>query len=556
MKTSRPSQPGATLALVLALSVGPWLGCRPAEEPAGNSEPAPAQADSGPQRGGTLVAAAISDIDGVNELITGSSRMTDEVVFMLFANLAEEQPDFEDHPPTFKPELAESWEWSGDHLELTFHLRKDAVWSDGHPITAEDVRFTWQAQTHPDVAWPAAYFKEAIEDVEVVAPHTVVFHFSRVSPYQFLEAIEGVILPKHAWGEVPFSEWRTRAEFFRRNLVVSGPFTLERWTPQQEIVLVRNERYFEPDVPYLDRVVFRIIPERSNHVTQLLSGGIHAVDQLSRSDVPRVQDSESTRVHAFWHRLYTFVGWNLDRPPFDERAVRQALTLAINRQQIVDTLWGEYGRVATSPIVHNVWAHDDSIDPWPHDPERARSLLAEAGWTDRDGDGLLDREGRPFRFDLLTNQGNQERIDSMVMIQEQLRRIGVDAQPRVVEFNALLALLDDRDFDAVVGGYGMPTTLDLRYAFHSDSIVGGNNPMGYSNPRVDGLIEEMERLPDIAQAEPILHELQQIIHRDQPMTFLWESQRLNGFHRRVHPHEPNLLSTFWFLRYWWLEPKS
>lgn len=556
MKTPRSSRSRATLALFLVLSAGPWLACGPVGEPGSDPGPGGAAADATPRRGGTLVIGAISDIDGVNELITGSSRMTDEIVFSMFVHLADEQPNFEERPPSLEPELAESWEWSEDHLELTFHLREDAAWSDGHPITADDVRFTWQAQTHPDVAWPAAYFKKGIEDVEVVDPHTVVFHFSRISPYQVLEAIEGVILPQHAWGEIPFSEWRSRADFFRENLVVSGPFTLERWTPQQEVVLVRNDRYFEPDLPYLDRVVFRILPERSNHVTQLLAGSIHVVDQLSTSDVPRVQASETVKTGAFWHRLYTFVGWNLDRPPFDEHAVRQALTLATDRRQIVDTLWGEYGRIATSPIVQNVWAHDDSIEPWPYDPERARQLLAEAGWKDRDGDGVLDRDGQPFRFDLISNQGNQERIDAMVMIQDQLRRIGVDAQPRVVEFNAMLEMLDRRDFDAVVGGYGMPTTLDLRYAFHSDSIIGGNNPMGYSNPQVDALIEEMERLPEIAQAEPILHELQQIIHQDQPVTFLWESQRINAYHQRIHPHEPNGLSTFWFLRRWWIEPKE
>lgn len=554
MKTRHPSRSRATLALILVLSIGPWLGCKPAEEEP--TERSALDAGATPRRGGTLVIGAISDIDGVNEVISGSSRMTDEVVFRMFLSLADEQPDFEDHPPTFEPELAESWEWSDDRLELTFHLREDAVWSDGHPITAEDVRFSWRAQTHPDVAWPAGYFKGAIEDVEVVDPHTVTFHFSRVSPYQLLEAIEGVILPKHAWGELPFSEWRQRGDFFVDNLVVSGPFTLERWTPQQEIVLVRNERYFEPDLPHLDRVVFRVIPERSGQVTQLLGGGIHVVDQLSRPDVPRVRASERAEVHSFWHRLYAFVAWNLDREPFGQRTVRQALTLGIDRQQIVDTLWGEFGRVATSPIVRNVWAHDETIEAWPYDPERARRLLAEAGWADRDGDGVLERDGRPFRFDLISNQGNQERIDAMVMVQEQLRRIGVDARPRVVEFNAMLSMLDERDFDAVVGGYGMPTTLDLRYAFHTDSIVGGNNPMGYSDPQVDELIERVERLPDIAQAEPLLHELQQIIHRDQPMTLLWESQRINGYHRRVHPHEPNLLSTFWFLRHWWIEPEE
>ncbi|HSL82530.1 MAG TPA: ABC transporter substrate-binding protein, partial [Thermoanaerobaculia bacterium] len=469
-------------------------------------------------------------------------------------HLLDEQPDYEDHPPTFEPELATSYEWSDDHLELTFHLREDAVWSDGVPVTAEDVRFTWQAQTHPDVAWDSAFYKEAIEDVEVVDPHTVVFHFREIFPYQLLAANEGLILPKHAWGQLPFSEWRRNTDFFRDNLVVNGPYTIERWTPQQEIVLARNERYFDPDLPYLDRVIFRFIPEKSNQVTQLLTGDLHLVEQVPTTDIARIRASSRARLDAYWHRLYAVFLWNLDDPRFADRRVRQALTLAIDRQTMVDTLWGEFGRVATSPIVHTVWAHDDSIEPWPYDPERARELLAEAGWTDRDGDGTIDKDGVPFRFELLANQGNQERIDAVVMAQEQLRRVGIDARPRVMEFNAMIGGLMDRSFEAMIWGWGMPTDLDLRYAFHSGEIASGANYSGYRSAEVDRLLDEMAGLAEIREAEEILHEVQQVIHQDQPMTFLWESQRINGVSNRLHDLDSNLLSTYWFLRRWWLEP--
>ncbi|MGD2116221.1 MAG: ABC transporter substrate-binding protein [Acidobacteriota bacterium] len=540
-----------TLGLVLTLS---WA-CGPAEETAPEAEGRAGEtATRTPHRGGTVVIGTIGDIEGVNEAISAGTRTSDDVHFQMFLHLLDENPDFEDGPPSWGPELAESYTWSDDHLSLTFHLREDAVWSDGVPITAEDVRFTWLAHIDPDVAYGGAYLKKNIRDVEVVDPHTVTFRYKRVSPYQLNATVEGVILPKHAWGELPFDRWRSNADFFLDNLVVSGPFTLERWKPQEEVVLVRNESYFDPELPYLDRVVFRLIPDISNQVTQLLNGDLHVVEQVPITDVERIRSSSIARIAPFWHRLYAHVSWNMDQPMFSSASVRRALTMSIDRQLIVDTLWKEYARVATSPIISNAWAHNDAIEPWPYDPERARQIFADAGWTDSDGDGVLDRDGVPFAFDLITNQGNQARLDAVVMIQDQLARVGIEARPRVLEFNAMTSRLLNRNFEAAFNAFGMPTTLELRYAFHSSSIGGGWNTSGYSNPEVDRLIEQMESLPSLAEAEPILLRIQEVLHRDQPMTFMWESQRVNGQSRRLHDVQANLLSTYWYLREWWLEP--
>lgn len=549
---ARPRRWRPVYALVVVLLLA-LAACGPGDD---GAPAAGGEAPGEPRRGGTLVIGTISDIDGINELTVASTQTFDDVAFRMFLHLLAENPDFTEHPATFKPQLASSWEWSADHTELTFHLREDAVWSDGVPVTAEDVRFTWQAQIDPDVAWSGAYFKDPIEDVEVVDDKTVVFHFSHVSPYLLLQAVEGVILPKHVWGQVPFSDWRTRSDFFRENLVVNGPYRLERWVPQQEIVLVRNESYFDADLPYIDRLVYRFIPEKGNQVTQLLAGELGFIQQIPVPEVDRLRAAPGVRIDGYWHRLYSYVAWNMENPLFADREVRQALALAIDRQEIVDTLWGELGRVASSPIVANVWAHNDEVEPWPFDPERARRMLAEAGWEDHDDDGVIDKDGLPFAFEMMTNQGNRERNDAAVMIQQHLSRVGIDARPRVVEFNSMMSRLDARDFDASLAAWGMPTTLDLRYAFHSDSITDGENFSHYSNPRVDRLIEQMESLPELADAAPILDELQEILYRDQPMMFLWESQRINAIDRRLQNVQSNLLSSLYNLEEWWLAPAA
>ncbi|MEA2603349.1 MAG: peptide/nickel transport system substrate-binding protein, partial [Acidobacteriota bacterium] len=496
-----------------------------------------------------------SEPGGVNELIVPSSQPTNEMLFRVFLHLVEEQSDFDQHPPTFAPQLARSYDWSADHKVLTFHLRDDVVWSDGVPVTADDVRWSWQAQIRPDVVWDNADSKQWITDVEVVDPHTVRFHFSRVYFKQLLDANEGLILPKHAWEKLPFSQWRKSADWFKQHLVVDGPFTIASWQPAQQIVLQRNERYYEKGLPRLDRVVMRFIPSQSAGLNQLLNGELDFVPQIAPGDVPRAKAAPQIQLIALWFNIYVAVGWNNENPLFRDIEVRRALTLGLDRQTIVDTLLGSYGRVADSPIVQMVWAHDDSIKPWPYDPAEARRILAAKGWKDTDGDGVLDKGGEPFSFELITNSGNQLRTDATVMIQDQLKKIGVQATPRQVEFNTLASLTNEGKFAAAMIGFTMDTSLDMRSNYHSQAIGDGANYVRYRNPEMDRLIEQAASQPDVLAAKPYLDHIQQLAHREQPVTFLWESQRLTGVNKRVKDIRPTLSFSFFNLKEWWVEPQ-
>ncbi len=533
-------------------------GCRPREggegAPAGTDGAPPAAAR--PVRGGTAVIGLGSDISGLNELIVPASSVNDEVLFQIFLHLVQEQGDFDEHPPTFEPQLAERWEFSPDRRTLTFHLRDDVVWSDGVPVTAEDVRWTWQAQTHPAVAWGDSASKEGVADVEVVDPHTVRFHFRETYGKQLLDANEGVILPKHAWEKLPFAEWQQGGDWFREHLVTNGPFLLQAWTPQQEVVLVRNPRFYDPALPYLDRVVLRVVPDQSALLAMLRSGEVHFTPNLSATDVPAVRADPDLKLVAYWFKLFVFVAWNNDDPRFADPEVRRALAMGIDRRTIVDSLWGPLARIGSSPIVTQVWAHHPRLQPLPYDPQQAKRLLAKHGWRDSDGDGVLDKDGKPFAFELVVNSGNQQRADATVMIQEQLRRIGVEVEPQVLEINALSEQLDDGSYDAALFGYGMDTSLDLHSVFHSGSVGEGNNIARYRNPEVDRLIETIRRTPDILKARPQLYELQEILHRDQPFTYLWESQRLHGASRRLQNIQSNILFSLFDLEEWWMAPAA
>lgn len=517
------------------------LGCRPGSAPTPTGK-----------AGGTAVFASLSDLDTVNELLGAGTNFSGDVLHQLFLPLLQEQPDYQEHPPTFRPALASGWELSPDRLTLTFFLRPEAVWSDGTPVTAEDVRWTWQAQVDPDVAWGYAQVKEHITDVEVVDAHTARFHFDRSYAHQLIDANEGLILPRHLWSQLPFERWHEQADWFREHLVADGPFVLESWRPQEEIVLARNDHFFEAGRPRIDRAVFRIVPDQDSQLNQLLAGELDLVAGVAPEDASRVEAAPGVELLTYWNRAYSYLCWNTTRPFFSEPEVRRALTLAIDRQGLIDALWHGYAGPSSSPILSTVWAHDPELEPWPYDPEEARRILARHGWADADGDGILERDGVPFSFEITTNAGNTLRADALVLIQEQLARVGIDAHPRLLEMNTLVQANLAHDFDATLGAWGIDTTLDLSYAFHSDSIEDGYNYGGYSDPEVDRLLDEISGLATPEAAKPLLVEVQRILHRDQPYTFLWEPMRIVGVRNRLRDAHPNPLYTYFGLEEWWL----
>ncbi|MBZ0090152.1 MAG: hypothetical protein K8H90_07220, partial [Thermoanaerobaculia bacterium] len=426
-----------------------------------------------------------------------------------------------------------------------------ATWSDGQPVTAEDVRFSWQAQRSDEVAWAYSDSKDTIRDVEIVDPRTVRFHFSEVYPFQVVDANDGKILPSHVWSRLPLSEWRRNADWFRDHLVVSGPYRMSAWRPGQEVVLERNERFHDPQRPRLDRVRFRVVPDQAAQVEQLIAGSLDFLPAVPPQSASRLAATPEVELLVFPGRQYDYICWNTLRPPFDDAEVRRALTLGIDRQALVDTLWKGYARVAAGPILTGVWARNADLAAWPYDPREARRLLAARGFVDADGDGIVERHGKSFRFELDTNSSNRLRSEALVLIQEQLRRIGVDARPRTYEIQTLTERNLRHEFDATLSGWAIDTTLDLRPYFHSSEADGGYNFGAWGNAEVDRLIEEVRRVDEIAEAKPLFARIQAILHAEQPYTFLWEPQRLAAVRRELAEVEPNALSPLFNLSRWW-----
>ncbi len=490
-----------------------------------------------------------------NELIVAPTLGHAAINGHLFLPLLEEDSDFREGPPRWGPALAEDWEFSADRLALTMRLREDATWSDGVPVTAEDVRFTWLAQVDEAVAWTWAWAKAPIRDVEAVEPHTVRFHFDATSPTQLADAARDAVLPRHVWGKRPFAEWRGDPGWFFDNLVTSGPFRVENHVPGQELVLAASPNHFEAGLPRLDRVILRNAADADALATSLLAGELDLVTGIGPAQAERIEGRPDLRIETFSTRQYTFVAWNTTRTWFRDAATRRALAQAVNRQAIVDTVWRGYARVGASPILSDTWARDPGLEPWPWDPDAARAALAEAGWSDSDGDGILDRDGEAFRFELATFAGASGRWDAMQMMQADLRAVGIEAMPRRVDPNALLPRLLGNDFDAVLSGLAIDTTLDLRPTFHSESIGGGHNYAAWANPEVDALIERIgSRFEPEAGLEDF-HRLQQILHRDQPVLVLWEPESLAAFDADLEFTAPSATNPLDSLETWaWRPP--
>jgi len=444
--------------LALLVSVG-ILACAPGEPPA------PTGQSAGPSAGGTAVLGSITDVDSWNEYVSRQS-FAGSLLRRIYLRLAEDPGDGRQHPDGFRPLLAESWEPSDDGRALTFRLR-EARWSDGAPITADDVRFSWEAQTSPDVPWIAATSKARITNVRVLDQRRVRFEFDAPYPHQLADAVEGGILPRHVFSQVPFADWATHD--WSQTRVASGPFVLDEHLPGQEIRLARNPYYFG-DGPYLDRVVVRVVPDIGSLVTQLRTGDLDFVDGITPRDAASLGADPQIRVIDYDYPGYDYIGWNGSRPPFDDPELRRAMTLAIDRQALVDDLLYGYGQISTGPVLSFWWAGDPGLGAWRYDPDEARRILAAHGYRTSQGKELPASAGRALEVELMTNLGNRLREEMLVKIQAQLARIGVQAHVRPVEMRTLRQRAAAGEYDGYLGGW-VYSVKDLRSIFDSASVV-------------------------------------------------------------------------------------
>ncbi len=501
------------------------------------------EAVGGPaEDGGTLVVGIRVDADALNELVS-TSAISQEIIELLFLRLNDYDADL-----NIIPVLAQSWEFSDDHKTLTYSLRKDVFWTDGVPTTAHDVAFTYEMMTDPAIAYPEISNFDFVDHVKVLDDHTVSFIFKR--PYaDQLGDTRMVVLPKHLLKGI--APERMRFASFNRDPVGNGPFKLQSWASQDRIVLVANEGYHQGR-PHLDRVIFRVIPDETTRLVELDTGGIDLLQTVPSSDQARLANDPRLRVWRYPGRDYVYVGWNLLNPLFKDTRVRQALTMAIDRQGIIDGLRFGLGDLCTGPIVPTSWAHNDTIQPYPFDPQRARDFLFQAGWRDSDGDDILDKEGLPFAFNMKIITDNQISEEISTVMQEQFKHLGIRMGIQSVEWNVFLKQTQAKDFDACILAWRAGFVINPTSVWHSRSIQGKYNYISYANPAVDSLIERGRLTVDRHQAKEIWDRFQEIIAQEQPYTFLYVAQDCHAIHRRFRDVHMDIRGVYRNLHQWWV----
>ncbi len=445
----------------------------------------------------------------------------------------------------WKPLLAASWQISEDGLTISFDLREDVRFSDGEPMMARDVVFTFKFIMNPKIDAPRtrAYY-EKIESVTAKGPYRVVFRLREPYFLGFNICAGMDILAKHFYGS--FTEEKFNAS--TGLLFGSGPYKLAvdplHWKPGTgKLTLIRNDRYWGVD-PAFNRLIWQEISDPTARLTTFVNGEIDRFGPTPEQYLSLKNDAKVNK-QAQRHEFetitsgYRYIGWNQTRGGestiFADKRVRQALTMLTDRDGMADRLMVGLASTASGPFHPLGNQADPAVEPWPYDPQRATQLLNEVGWQDRDGDGLLeDAQGHSFEFKLIYPASSENYKQMAFYLKDAYARAGILLEPDPLEWTIMLQRINDRQFDAITLGWGGTIEADPYQIFHSDQMeAGGDNYVCYVNEELDVLINEARVTVNETNRNLLWRRIHRILHEDQPYTFLFNRRSVVFIDRRI-----------------------
>jgi peptide/nickel transport system substrate-binding protein len=514
-----------------------------------------AKTDASPTRGGTLFRHLESDCKTLNWVLY-TTVYENYVLRYINDYLLDYDENLE-----IIPVLAKQFDVSDDHLRITVRLRDNLRWHDGHPITSQDIKFTLDKILDPAV--PAvnkrSWFSK-LERLEVIDDQTVAFVWKEPYAPSLHALTQFAPIPKHIYGKGDFL-----TNPANRNPVGSGAFKFEEWRTSQMISLARNDDYYR-DTAYLDRIVFKVIPDRSVALNALKAGELDEM-RLRQLQWELLTDDKAFQSkfdkHHYYVPQYNYLSWNCRSIWFKDKRVRKAMTLLFDRKTVNAKLYSGYARLVSGPFYVNSWAYDKSIEPLPFDPEEARRLLDEAGWIDSNNDGVREKDGVEFAFEFLISTS---RIGKQFaeLLQEQCAKAGVKVNIRQLEGATYFDKVFKGEYDAAALAWRLENDPDMFDTFHSSQVPPeGLNHAFYKNSRVDSLLEIGRVEFDQEKRMLVYHQVHRLIHEDQPYTFVNSVPEKRPINKRlanirISPDGPFLFypgGIYWYVKSEYLEAK-
>lgn len=516
----------------------------------------PSVTEGEPRKGGRVVVHMYSEPPSLNPIVDSDWWAARLVKHHIQESLVGIDPY--DHPEYgYVPELARSWDISDDKKTVTFHLRDDVKWHDGKPFTSRDVIATFDKIQDKSVraAHVRSYLQE-LESYEAPDEHTVIFHWKRPYFLALDDPFNSVaIQPAHIIEEMSGTEYNEASSNpLNRSPVGTGPFEFVEWESNQKIVLQRNDDYWG-DEAHLDRLVFRIVKELPIALQLAQREELDVVTRVESEAWARMDDPTLRKKYhrsKYYDSNYAWIGWNQQRPYFSDTRVRKALTMLVDRAGVIDKL--RYG-LPKPTNCHFYWASDAcdfGKDPLPHDPKGAVELLEEAGWKDSDDDGIRDKDGTAFSFTFMIPASSAWAAQMGTKLKEDFKRAGIELALQRVEWSSYTRRLRDHEFDACTLLWGSSTPRgDPTQIWHSSSIDGGSNYIGFQNDRVDEILEKARVIFEPEKRNELYREFGEILYEEQPYTFLYVRPRLSLVHERVKGVRESLM--YWQYEDWWVE---
>ena len=494
-------------SVLVWLSLALSLGCSREE-----ADFTPRRNANEPQDGGTLIRRLSSDIATLNPVraSTGHDRYVHKYLYTPIVYLDRNlQP---------LPGLATRWTISPDGLTYRFELNEKATFSDGSPVRAADVLFTLRTIVDPTSEAPqiAGFFEELdLTRTRAIGDHVIEVAFRQPLASQLLHFADVLVLPEHIYSKGSFN-----ADF--NDLAVgSGPYKLISHAPGKEIVIERREDYWR-DKPYIQTVVFKVIADHGTAWNALKLGEIDETTISSNTWVRERSNPALARTidfRRFYTLSYNFIAWNNRRPLLADKLIRRALAMCVPAESIIRDLYHDTARAISGPFTPDEYAFNPAVPLIRFDPAEATRIFAEAGWLDRDGDGVLDKNGKKFALEMLSPPGSAATTQFAQTVQAEMKKVGVQIEIRTVDTAAHMQQVRAGNFDSAYLGWELDADPDPQSLFHSSQFPPrGQNFVFYSNPEADRLIDTARRELNPSRRKELYWRLHEVLAEDQPYT--------------------------------------